>query len=187
MRASIAMLILGLMSMPVCAEISYEALAEMTDQPMALQGDFEQKKTLTEFDASVTSIGEFTYKRHQSIEWVTTAPVENTLLMTPEKITSQQNKNEILNIDANKNPTARVLSQIFFAIMTADWQSLADYFDLAGEHTNTTWHVTLLPNNRHVESLVTKVILTGDNLLREVTLFEKNGDTTHIRFKNLEQ
>jgi len=181
------LLSLSFLALPAQAEISYETLTKLTDKPDHLEGDFKQEKTLKSFDTSLVSLGKFIYKCDQSIQWITLSPVENTLLMTPDKVISKQGENELLAIDANQNPTVKVLSHLFFAIMTADWQSLADYFNVEGETVTDSWHVNLTPNNKSLEQAITKVDLSGDKFLREVTLYDPNGDITHILFKNLKQ
>lgn len=178
---------LSFIAMNVHADLSFKQLAEVTDTPSQLEGDFEQTKMIKEFETSITSTGRFVYHRNDYIQWHTLSPIENTLLMTPEAISSKQGDDDMMQIDADKNPAIKKLSQIFFAVLTADWQQLSNFFTASGTLDNDRWQVTLAPKNNALEQAVNKVELAGDNLMREVTFYENNGDVTHILFSNLEQ
>ncbi|MCX4189071.1 outer membrane lipoprotein carrier protein LolA [Methylophaga sp. OBS3] len=169
------------------AELSYELLAKLTDAPQSLSGKFQQEKTLTEFDVSIMSNGHFVYERDAFIEWITEAPIESQLKMTPDSITSHQGQSEMLSMDSQNNPAVKVISQIFFAVMTAEWDTLADYFDAVGEQQDQRWTVTLTPKEDTLRQTISGVVLQGDKLLKEVTLLEANGDKTHIKFSDLTQ
>ncbi len=165
----------------------FEELAKLTDSPPTLKGDFEQKKTLKAFDTSITSTGQFSYQRNAFIRWKTVAPVENELLMTPNGISSQQDGDELINLTADKTPAIKMLSSIFFAVLTAEWQTLAEYFDVVLEGDQTSWAVVLTPKDNTLKQAVIQVNLAGGRLLNEVVLHEQNGDSTHILFSNLTQ
>jgi len=164
-----------------------EQLAELTDSPATLKGDFKQKKTIKAFDASIISTGTFSYKRHTFIRWNTVAPVANQLMMTPKGMTSQQDGEELVSLSADKTPAIKMLSEIFFAVLTAEWETLANYFDVQIDGDQAGWQVVLTPKENALKEAVVQVNLAGDRLLNEVTLQEKNGDMTHILFSNLSE
>lgn len=166
---------------------TFETLAKLTDSPATLKGDFKQKKILKAFDTSITSTGQFSYQRNAFIRWKTVAPVENELLMTPDGISSQQGGNELVNLTADKTPAIKMLSSIFFAVLTAEWQTLAEYFDVVLEGDQSSWKVLLTPKDETLKQAVTNVNLAGDRLVKEVILHEQSGDSTHIVFSNLSQ
>lgn len=185
MKHFFIMLTLLCMSFVVKAELSFELLSKLTDAPESLQGHFEQNKHIKQFKVSIQSKGDFYYQRNKLIRWSTQQPIANELLMTPTSITSQQQGQQLINIDAEQQPTVKVLSQIFFAVLTAEWQSLSEFFYANGVEDGSNWHVDLTPKTDLLKQSLTKVTLTGDSLLREVSLSEPNGDTTHIVFSDL--
>lgn len=179
--------VLLLCSFSVQAELSYDLLAKLTDSPASLHGRFEQQKQIVEFDTTLVSNGRFEYERNQFIHWITEAPVENELTMTPDDIVSRQGNNELLHIKTDKNPSVQILSKIFFAVLTAQWHDLAEFFYANGEQHGEQWHVTLTPKKQTLKQAVSSVELSGDKWLKEVTLNEQNGDKTHILFSDLSQ
>lgn len=183
----IVLLLLSMTSFSVSAELSYELLDMLTESPQTLSGDFRQEKKLGEIDAVIISEGHFNYLRDQHIHWVTEKPIANELVMTPDNIISRQGQDETLRIDADKNPSVKVMSKIFFAVMTAEWHQLSAYFYANGQQSDKNWSVTLTPRNDVLSNSIVSVELTGDSLLREITLLELNGDQTYIVFSNLYQ
>lgn len=168
------------------AEISFEQLNAIAATPETLTGQFRQQKYLSELGATLDSSGVFSYRRNESIRWETLAPIQNVLTLTPKSIIGSQGEHEVLRLDAKSNPVIGVLSDVFFSVLTAKWDNLAAYFSLSGVSENG-WAVELTPIDTTVMQLMEKVILKGDGLIRELTVYEKNGDTTTIYFENLIQ
>lgn len=172
---------------PAHAELSYELLTQLTDSPEVLQGDFKQEKYLAEFDTTLVSTGRFNYQRDKFIRWHTLEPIENELMMQPNRITSSQD-NELISLDSDKDPATKVLTEIFFSVLTADWYALSEYFFANGEYQNNRdWQVKLTPRNQMLKQAISHVELSGDSLMREVVLYEKSGDITQINFMNLQK
>lgn len=167
-------------SMPLYATLSLDLMDKLTESPENLRGQFVQKKTVKAFDVTIKSSGDFHYRRHQFIDWHTHKPVPNQLRMTPSQITSQQGDQSLMQIDTDADPTVKVLSQIFFAVLTAEWRQLADYFNARGDLQQQNWQLTLTPKTAQLEAIIKQVDLSGDQLLRDITLHEVNGDITHI-------
>jgi hypothetical protein len=168
------------------ADISFEQLNAIAATPETLTGQFRQQKYLSELGATLDSSGVFSYRRNESIRWETLTPIQNVLTLTPNSIIGSQGEHEVLRLDAKSNPVIGVLSDVFFSVLTAKWGNLSAYFSLSGVSENG-WAVELMPIDTTVMQLMEKVILKGDGLIRELTVYEKNGDTTTIYFENLIQ
>ena len=166
------------------AEISYARLAQLVQTPEVLEGSFSQVKYLGSLDATLVSSGKFTYQRGKSLRWEILQPIENKLLITPTSISSQQGNRELMNLDAENNPVARVIAEIFFAVLTAEWEKLAPYFELSGSIDGEQWHVVLLPTDQAVAQVFSRVELKGLDLLEEIVLHEVSGDRTMIELVN---
>lgn len=182
------LLLLLIVITPVQAELSYELLTQLTESPEQLQGEFKQEKYLAEFDTTLVSSGIFNYQRNKFIRWQTQAPIENELIMKPSSISSSQGGDELISLKADNDPATKVLTEIFFAVLTADWYALSDYFFANGDYQNDRdWQVKLTPREQTLKQVINHVELSGDNLMRKVVLHEKNGDITRIDFLNLQQ
>lgn len=162
-------------------------LESLTTAPEALKGQFTQVKYVQALDARFESSGSFDYQRGSSIRWHTLTPIDNLLTLTPRTISSQQGDTLLSSLDSQTNPVVTIFSDIFFGVMTAQWQTLAEYFEMDIQGSKEHWTVTLHPIDKSVEQVVARVELSGDELLREVLLFEATGDQTQIKFIELQQ
>ncbi|GAC33413.1 outer membrane lipoprotein carrier protein LolA [Paraglaciecola polaris] len=161
------------------------ALNQLTLSPGSLSGQFSQQKYLADFDMQLASSGEFDYTKNQSVNWHTLAPIENKITMTPQSITSVQGNTQVMHLQADSNPVVSVLSDIFFSVLTSQWQQLEVYFTLSGQIDDGQWQVVLIPKDSAISQAVSKIELQGDAYLRHLKFIENNGDYTDITFKDL--
>ena len=168
----------------VQAEITFTQLAQISATPEVLQGRFSQEKYLGALDAALISTGVFTYQRGKSIRWEILQPIQNELVMTPTTITNKQGNDELLRLDMGANPTAAVMGEIFFSVLTAEWEKLSDHFELSGEIEGQQWHAVLVPLDQAIGQIFSRIELKGENLLRVIILHENSGDRTTIRLDN---
>ena len=162
------------------AEITFSQLTQISTAPEMLEGRFSQEKYLSALDATLKSTGVFTYQRGKSIHWEILDPIQNELVISPVAITSKQADGELLRLDTGVNPSVMVLGEIFFSVLTAEWEVLADYFELSGEIEGQQWHAVLVPIDQSVMQVFSRIELKGGILLREIILFENGGDRTTI-------
>lgn len=186
-------LIVSLHAPFVLAEITSPSSAEYADisalmeSHSSLQGRFDQVKYLAALEAEISSSGRFEYEHDKAIRWHTRDPIENLLTLTPRGILSEQDGKVLSRLDAQSNPVVSLFSDIFFGVMTADWQRLEHHFEMESRVTGADWHAILTPRAPEVESIVSRVELQGDRYLREIILHEAGGDWTRIRFSELPQ
>ncbi len=167
--------------------VDFKQLEALTAAPDSLRGQFTQTKFVQALDAEFQSSGRFEYQRNRSISWHTLVPIDNLLTLTPGTISSQQGDTVLSDLDSQNNPVVTIFSDIFFGVMTAQWQTLAEYFEMEVQGSPERWTVILHPIDKGVEQVVKRVELSGDQLLREVLLFEAAGDRTQIQFLDLKQ
>lgn len=169
------------------ADISFAQLAQISTTPDELQGRFRQEKYLDALDVTLMSSGIFSYRRGKSIRWQILEPIQNELLMTPTSLSSRQGDDELLRLDVKTNPGTAVMSKVLFAVLTAQWQQLADYFELSGSIDGQQWRAELLPRDALIGQMFSRVELRGAGLLRVIVLYENGGDKTTIRLDDLEE
>jgi len=175
------------MVLSLMVRADYKALETLVAAPENLHGRFEQTKYLAELDAEINSTGNFAYKRDEVIFWHTLKPIESQLVLTPDNIISRQGDSVLSRLETQNNPVASLLSDIFFGVMTANWDRIADYFRIESQIEGSRWQAVLVPVSPQIETIVSRVELKGDQYLREVLLFEAGGNQTRIQFIELQQ
>lgn len=164
------------------AGLTFTELKQLTADSVVLEGQFQQEKYLNALDASIISSGYFVYQKNKKLRWVTVKPIENELIMTPVSLINKQGGKELVKIDFSDSPTASLLNEILFSLLTANWETLSTLFSVSGMHDGTKWQAVLNPVNDIALQLVEKVDLSGGERLRAITLYELTGDQTIITF-----
>ena len=174
------------LAFPTFAKTSFNQLKEITTISGDLEGNFTQDKYLHALDATLTSTGIFSYRRKVSVRWETLEPIHSEFLMTPNEVISRQAEQELFRMNAADNPVISILNKIFFSVLTAEWENLALYFQIADATIEKeNWQVELLPLDKAILQVVQRVELKGDIFLREIVLHEKDGNRTTIHFSDL--
>ena len=185
MKIFLPVLFLWLLPYTAMAGLSFKQLESITENPPELEGRFVQEKYLTALDASLQSSGTFSYQRGKVIRWQTLKPIKSEMLVTPTSISSNQDGQVLMQLDAQLNPAAILYNEIFFSVLTADWVKLSKYFKLSGNVDDGRWNVKLMPVDNELKKVVSRVDLKGEALIHEIILYESNGDQTTIHFENL--
>ena len=177
-------LIVLIFPLAVSAGISFTQLAKISTTPDQLEGAFRQEKYLKALDVELVSTGVFSYQRGKSIRWEILKPIQNELVMTPATITSKQGDGKLWQIDVESTPESAALGQIFFSLVTADWEILSNHFEVTGEIDGQQWHAVLVPIDQIVVQAFSRIELRGENLLQQIVLHENGGNRTTIRLDN---
>jgi len=185
MRQYLFVVLLCLSPVAAYADLTFEQLENISKTPENLDGRFTQEKYLGALDAVLSSSGKFSYQRGKSIRWETLKPIQSEILMTPTSISNKQGGREFMRIEIESNPAVALFNEIFFSVLTAEWGKLSTYFKLSGEMEDGQWHAELVPVDKTVQQLVSRVELKGGVLVREIILHESSGDRTAIHFDRL--
>ena len=70
--------------------------------------------------------------------------------------------------------------------MTAQWQVLEEYFAVDANVNASSWEAVLIPLDANIKSFSEKITLKGDRYLRQMTLYEADGNRTDIKFEQLQ-
>jgi hypothetical protein len=169
------------------AAIVAEVRKRMAAEPV-VRGSFEQRKTLKGFKHPVVSRGDFVVVRERGVVWRTREPFASSLLVMRDRVVAKQADGTVTHrLNASEEPAVRTISETLFALMTADVSVLAARFQIEGEATGSEgWRLALQPRDASLAKWLARVELEGDRFLRSVRLQEASGDTTQIRFTQLQ-
>ena len=151
-----------------------------------LRGEFEQTKTIKGFRNALVSHGEFLVARGQGVWWHTQQPFESTLVVTRTRLFTRAADGTSANVmDAAAEPGLRQVNELVFSLLSADLDTLADRFDIAGQAVGATgWTLTLTPRDRQVARFLAKATLDGDRFVQSVRIDDAGGGATQIRFSH---
>jgi len=178
-------LLCGLLLLPLqlAAGVDLDRLAGLTANIEQREGHFRQEKYLAAVDTSLKSSGSYSFLPGRSLRWTIEEPVSSELLVTADGAVSSRDQGQVAQLNSAENPVAAELGKILFAMLTADWQRLAEYFEIDGDLADTRWQVDLKPRNAVLASVFTHVELRGERLPSEILLHETGGNRTWIRLE----
>ncbi len=167
------------------ASVSIDQLLNFQAKGDEVNGEFLQKKFLTGLKNPIVSKGEFNYTVQERLVWEVVHPFPSRLILTQNKII-QSNKGSItFEIDARKQPIARVISNIFFGVLAGDSDSFSGDFSHSIQKIQGLWTIQLIPKSESLSSLYREIQLTTNRgRIVVVALFERSGDKQVIEFKH---
>lgn len=149
-----------------------------------VRGHFEQKKTIQGFRNPLVSTGVFLIAQGKGVLWHTRKPFESILTITRERMLSRQADGPIsARMEASDEPGLRAVNEMLFAVMAADLRALEQRFAITGElRGKNGWMLQLTPRDSMLAQWITRIGLSGDSVVRSVTLLETHGDSSVITF-----
>lgn len=172
--------------LPIAAWAETPTLEDISQQlniSEDLRGEFVQRKYLSILPNPLQSRGNFAFHPGSGLLWETRQPLQSKLTFSAQGISQEQN-GQITWLARADQPGVAVIGQIMTAILTRDWETLKEYFTLeASSDSNLShWQLVLTPTQSTLAMVIQRIALSGDQHLRQMILFEHNGDRTEIDF-----
>lgn len=156
-------------------------LGDRSQQIESLQGRFEQQKKITVLPAPLVSSGRFSLQQGEFIEWQLLAPVQQTIRLTPGGITLEAVGKPAGQLgDAMPAQGAETLTRVFMAVVSGEWQTLRDYFEVAASGTPEQWQLLLTPRSPGLAAYIREITIRGGEFTEQLDIAEANGDSTRI-------
>ncbi len=176
---SVALLAL---SQSVPAAEPLDSIAARMARPAVIRGGFEQTKDVSGFAKPLRSQGRFLVAQDKGVLWDTQRPFASQLKLTRNDIVATQNGNVSFQLNAGKEPTVRVITELMFSLLNGNLDTLANHFRVEGKLSGRTWTLQLTPKQTALMRVMQHVELSGDQFVRSIRIDESNGDRTRITF-----
>ena len=164
------------------AETALEQVKKMVGHQTSGEGAFIQRKKLTGFDGELLSSGRFQFSEEKGILWKVESPISSELRLTRDSLTTSNGDQLIMALRADEQPVVKMLAELFYAVLGAQWQLLERHFTVEAKIMDKHWQMGLTPRNDIVAKVAEYIKLQGDSQVRQITLSEQSGDRTHIEF-----
>jgi hypothetical protein len=146
-----------------------------------ITGTFTQTKTLTRIQRSLVSGGNFIFDTARGIVWETLKPFPSVMAVGQDYIVQSLAGGKKTKTGAAGNETFMRFSETMRAVFTGDSRLLRENFKnyftgqpAAGGASN--WTLGLIPTDTSLQAFAAALVLTGDSVIRTITLYEKAGD-----------
>jgi hypothetical protein len=148
-----------------------------------LRGGYTQLKHLAGVPKPLEASGTFLFVRGRGIAWRTTQPFESELIITSTDIIQREGGRVAMHLSAARQPSVRVVADIFSAVFALDFEALAARFELFGRRVGAGWEVGLRPRAGGGAG-PKQIVVSGRRQVERVRVADSNGDQTDIRLRD---
>jgi Outer membrane lipoprotein carrier protein LolA-like len=170
----------------LAAAATLERIQSMLAKPNVLCGRFDQNKQLTGLKKPLISAGRFCVVADKGVLWRTLQPVSSTLRITHDEIIQLQGNRVTMRLDANSEPTVRVIHSIMFALLGGNFASLESLFEVEGGVRNNDWNLELKARAPGLRDAISNISMDGGAYVKSITIHETSGGRTTIIFSAIQ-
>lgn len=155
----------------------YTAICDTLAGHPVVKGSFVQKKTLRSLNRSLLSGGFFIIDAELGIVWDTRSPFPSTMAVGRDYLIQSVPGGAKTKLNAAGNETFLRFSDTISAVFSGNAQKLLDNFENYFTESRGSWTLGLIPSEGTIRSFAARIIMSGDSVIRNITLYEQNGDT----------
>lgn len=161
---------------------NFLAVRDLLAGVSVVRSDFKQKKSLVALKKPIISTGNYIFSSEMGLYWNIGAPVNTTYVLTDDYMIERQKGFKSKVVTPKEQPAIFGLTEVFEAIFVGDLDRLSKDFAIHFVGSSSSWTIGLIPQRGLLQKMFKRVVLKGDSTVREVQLFEGNGDSTHLKF-----
>ncbi|MFZ6758550.1 LolA family protein [Undibacterium sp. Ji50W] len=154
-------------------------------KPAILCGRFDQTKQLVGMKKPLASNGRFCVINGKGVLWRTLQPFPNTLRLTRDEIVHMQGDRVAMRLDAQKEPTVRMINSVLFSLLSGDLGKLESLFEVDGTADAGSWKVSLKAREAALAKAIGQISLDGAAYVKNIHIDEASGDRTAIIFSDI--
>lgn len=156
-----------------------QQLAKRLSVAEELAGRFHQEKYVSFLQNPFVSKGEFSLSRTDGLRWQVTEPLDSLMTVQGNDVTLDGKSVQDYGV-------AGLITRLMFAVMEGDVSSLGRAFDIQATVVDEQWQLNLVPRGSRLQAAFERIDMQGDDHLREVTVFEQEGNRTTVRFMDVQ-
>lgn len=172
-----------LMVVSFCVQaFGLDDLSTRLQQPQAVEGAFVQERYLAGLAKPLRTEGQFVLQPGQALLWQMNKPFTQQLRVRADGIwqwrAGQWQKNTATEQQRQM--------QLFLDLLGGHAQGLQQHFDVQLHGTAQSWRLVLVPKTVLMKQIFSRIEIQGDDVVRQMTLLEKQGDKTVTRFHTIQ-
>lgn len=182
---------LGAVAAPLTADRQQQVIASINKAAASvrtMQGGFTQTKHLAMLSNKLVSEGKIAYTKPNLLRWEYTSPYQYLFIFNGAKVyVGNSTRKDV--IDTASNKIFKEIGRLMMSTVTGTvLSSPTDFAVEVADGGTTLWQVTLVPKKRDMKKMFSRIVLMfrkSDYMISQITIHEKNNDSTDIRLKNL--
>ncbi|MDO4190788.1 MAG: outer membrane lipoprotein carrier protein LolA [Bacteroidales bacterium] len=154
-----------------------------------LQCDFTQTKSLKMLGDKMVSKGKMYCAQPNQLRWEYTTPYTYTFILNNNNVLLKKGATSEV-VDLNQNNMFKEIARIMMNSVLGTCLTDTKDFKVGVAVNGQQYKATLIPLKKEMKQMFTKIVLTYDTkttLVKQVDLFECNGDNTTIELQNIKK
>ncbi len=168
------------------SQLQLEALSQKIGLADVMRGTFEQIRVVKVLKRPLKSSGSFIFSKKNGLMWRIQKPFITDVIMNNGKLIQRTPGRASQILDANDNPSARIMADVFNALFSQDQIILNRYFNQFYLESKPTWLLGLMPKDKNLAKVMARVVIEGEDKIQRIIIEEINGDKAEIRLFNVQ-
>lgn len=161
-----------------------ELQATLTKQGI-VRADFVQEKQIKNIKTPLISKGKMLISQEKGLWWQQTEPFGTTLILRENEMIQRMDGQEDQRMTLEDNPQMFQFNALMRALVKADKTVLESHFKLEFlDKGQNQWALILIPTTTPLDKIFSRIELSGNTVVDNVILIDKQDDSTKITFKN---
>jgi len=145
-----------------------------------MRGSFVQQKKIAVLKKPLFSSGVFVASEKQGLYWQQKSPFLSETIVTHDFLAQRIKQGEVNQYTFEEQPLLVGISRIFLAIWKGDMSVLNMEFESTINFSDNKWKMVLVPTNKMMKKMISKIVVQGSEYIEQVRLHESNGNLTDI-------
>jgi outer membrane lipoprotein-sorting protein len=154
----------------------YNEVSKTLAEHPVIKGTFTQTRTLSRMNRTMVSGGNFIIAAETGMIWDTRTPFPSVMAVGRDYIVQSTPRGTRTRLEAQGNETFLSLADTISAVFTGDALRMRENFDNYFTESGGKWFLGLIPREKMVQVFATQITMSGDSVIRSITLREQNGD-----------
>jgi hypothetical protein len=155
----------------------YEEVSKILAAHPVVTGTFVQTRTLSRMNRTQVSGGNFIIAGEMGMVWDTRTPFPSVMAVGRDYIVQSTPRGVKTRLEARGNETFLSLADTLSAVFTGNVRGLREKFDTCFTESGGRWFIGLIPREKAVRAFAAQITVSGDSVMRTITVRERNGDS----------
>lgn len=159
-----------------------QIVAQIATQSI-VRADFTQTRTSALLATPSISHGSFVFARDRGVIWQVLQPQAQGFVYGKTRSARLDAQGNVASVDTQPAAMVRQVGEWTAAFASGDVSGLANVFAIEASGTPHGWKLVLTPTQPQIAQAMRQLTLRGDDLVRDVQLDTRRGDTVSWRFE----
>lgn len=149
-----------------------------------VRGSFKQLRKVLKINRTFESSGEFSLSRKELVFDIR-KPFPSKMVLSESGIVQVGADGVQMKISAGENAVFDEISETMRAVVSGDLSMLQKRFEVYFLQRGKSWEIGLLPKEKAVQSVMEKILVKGDDVLKEMEIVDGEGNVLTYEFKSV--